>query len=130
MLDRGASEAGGSDCRVWHGYDSPMALTPITSELIDEAARRLARAAPDAEIVLFGSHARGDSHLHSDVDFLVIEPQVANGAEESVRLRRELRGLPVAFDIIVVSRSYAERRRHVYGNVVNAALSEGKILAS
>jgi predicted nucleotidyltransferase len=106
-----------------------MALAPITDELIAEAARRLAAAAPDAEIILFGSHARGDADEHSDLDFLVIEPEVESWGEESVRLRRWLRGLCVAADIIVVSRAYAEKWRDTHGGVVHAALDEGKVLA-
>jgi len=106
-----------------------MALTAITEELIEEAARRLAAAAPDAEIILFGSHARGDAGEHSDLDFLVIEPHVESWGEESLRLRRQLRGLCVAADIIVVSRDHAERRRDTDGDVVHAAFGEGRVLA-
>jgi predicted nucleotidyltransferase len=57
----------------------------IDETLIEEAGRRLAAAAPDAEVILFGSHARGEANPHSDVDFLVVEPEVANEAEEAVR---------------------------------------------
>ena len=38
-------------------------------------------------MILFGSHARGEARPHSDVDFLVVEPEVANEAEESVRTK-------------------------------------------
>jgi predicted nucleotidyltransferase len=46
-------------------------------------------------VVLFGSRARGDSHAHSDVDLLVIEPSVDDPIAESVRLRSVLNGLKV-----------------------------------
>jgi predicted nucleotidyltransferase len=107
-----------------------MALTTITDELIAEAARRLAAAAPDAEIILFGSNARGDAGPRSDVDFLVIEPEVANEAEESVRLLRELEDLRLPADIIVVSRHYADECGDLVGGIVHAALSEGRELLS
>jgi predicted nucleotidyltransferase len=106
-----------------------VALALITDELIAEAGRRLRAAAPEAEVILFGSHARGDANEHSDLDLLVIEPEVESWGEESVRLRRELHGLCVAVDIVVVSRAYAEKWRDVYGDVVHSALSEGKVLA-
>jgi uncharacterized protein len=81
----------------------------IDEVTIDEAARRLSGASPPGtRVILFGSHARGEAGKHSDLDFLVIEPEVANAAEESVRLRRTLRGLLFAADVIVrASRGFA-----------------------
>ena len=46
-------------------------------------------------MVLFGSRARGAADRGSDVDLLVIEPEVDDAAKESVRLRCALRGLGV-----------------------------------
>jgi predicted nucleotidyltransferase len=105
-------------------------MNPIDETLIAEAGRRLAAAAaPDSQVVLFGSHARGEANSHSDVDFLVVEPEVENEAEESVRLHRTLRDLRVPADVIVVSREYAERWREVRGGLIHAALSQGRVLA-
>jgi uncharacterized protein len=95
----------------------------IDESLIAEAARRLVDAAPGARVILFGSHARGEADPHSDVDFLVIEPQVDDEAGESVRLRRALRGLRLPADIIVVGSHYAEDWANVRGSLVHAALS-------
>jgi predicted nucleotidyltransferase len=72
-------------------------------DVIAEAARRLSAAAPGAQIILFGSHARGDAGPDSDLDFLVVEPAVEDVVAESVRLRRTLRGLGLFADIVVVS---------------------------
>jgi predicted nucleotidyltransferase len=112
----------------YDGYD-PRAMQVVDESLIAEAGRRLTKAAPGAEVILFGSHARGEAHSHSDVDFLVVEPEVSNGAGESVRLRRELRGLRLPADVIVVSRHYAEEWRDVRGGLIHAALSEGRCLS-
>jgi len=62
------------------------------------------------------------------VDFLVIEPDVDDWMAESVRLRRVLRGLPAAFDVVVVHDEYAEEWKDVYGTVVHAALEEGQVV--
>jgi predicted nucleotidyltransferase len=102
----------------------------VDEELIAEAGRRLAEAAPDARVILFGSHARGEAGPHSDLDFLVIEPAIEDATEESVRLRRALRGLRVAADIVVVSEDEAEDWRDVHGSVIHAALAEGRPLAA
>jgi uncharacterized protein len=98
--------------------------------VIEEAGRRLLEAAPRARVILFGSHARGEAGPHSDLDFLVIEPEVENVIGESVRLRRALRGLDVFADVVVVSEDEAEAWRNVYGTVIHAALSEGRPLAA
>jgi uncharacterized protein len=127
LLDRRWRSAAlsGPDVRA----DYPLGMASITDELIAEAARRLTDAAPaDAQIILFGSAARGQAGLHSDLDFLVIEAEVADWGEESFRLRETLDSLRIAADIVVVSRDDVERWRDVYGTVVHAALSEGKVM--
>ena len=56
----------------------------VDQAVIEEAGRRLARAAGEsAQVVLFGSHARGDAGARSDLDFLVVEPKVENEARRS-----------------------------------------------
>jgi predicted nucleotidyltransferase len=101
----------------------------IDERVIAEAGRRLAAAAPGARVILFGSHARGDAALHSDLDFLVVEPEVDDDGGEAVRLMRVLRDLRVPADVIVVSERYAEDWRDVRGTLVHAALSHGRVLA-
>lgn len=98
--------------------------------LIEEAGRRLAEAAaPGTRVILFGSHARGSAGRSSDLDFLVVEPDVEHAGEESVRLRRALRGLGVAADVVVISAKDVDAWRDVPGSLVHAALSEGRELA-
>jgi predicted nucleotidyltransferase len=98
--------------------------------VIGEAARRiLAAAPPGSRVILFGSHARGEAGEHSDLDLLVIEPEVEDWGKESVRLYRTLqRG--VYADIIVVSEESVREWRDVYGTVINSALREGRELAA
>jgi predicted nucleotidyltransferase len=98
-------------------------------ELISEAGRRLGQAAPDAQIVLFGSHARGDAGPESDLDFLVIEAKVQSRHQESLRLRRTLRGMNVPADVIVVTSEQVEEWRDVQGTLIHEALQEGRVLA-
>lgn len=101
-------------------------MTPPGStaqELIDQAARMLLDAAPlGSEVILFGSHARGDAGYYSDVDFLIVEPEVSDAWRESVRLRRHVASIPLAMDVIVVSRARFEaERNHRNGLVAEAA---------
>jgi predicted nucleotidyltransferase len=102
----------------------------IDEALIGEVGRRLAAAAPGARVILFGSSARGSTGPHSDLDLLVVEPSVQSPDDESVRLRRELSDVLVSMDIIVVSEDYVEQWRDVRGSLVNAAFSDGRVLAA
>lgn len=54
--------------------DTIQRMRAVDETLVAEAARRLAVAAPDAQVILFGSHAHEEANPHSDVSFLVIEP--------------------------------------------------------
>jgi predicted nucleotidyltransferase len=97
--------------------------------LIKEAARRLSAAAPDADVILFGSRARGESRPDSDLDLLVIEPDFDRRGEEYGRLRKELRGLDVAIDLVIYRKREAEKWRDVSGSFVHRVLGEGRVLA-
>jgi uncharacterized protein len=104
-------------------------MSMTNESLIDEAGRRLAAAAPGAKVILFGSRARDEARPDSDLDLLVIEPgEVPKRRAETARLRRELRGLEVALDVIVVSAKHAEEWGHFKGSMLNEALSEGRVL--
>jgi uncharacterized protein len=101
-----------------------------TAEIVERAGRLLADAAPPkSEVILFGSHGRGDAVADSDFDFLVIEPSVASRAAEMVRLRAVLDPLKVAADVVVVPREYAESWGDVPGTLIHDALAEGRVLA-
>lgn len=97
-------------------------------ELIVEAGRRLAEAAPDSQVILFGPHALEKASPHDEVGFLVIKPKVDSEAEESVRLHRTLRDMRMPANVLVVSRDYADRWREVRGGIVHAAFSHGRVL--
>jgi predicted nucleotidyltransferase len=100
----------------------------VTQEKIDAAARLLADGARSARVVLFGSYARGDAREDSDVDFLVIEPVVADRAREMVRLRRLLRPLRIPVDVLVYSYEEVNRWAHQPGSALYWALREGKVM--
>lgn len=102
----------------------------VDEGLIAEAGRRLSQAAGEsAQIILFGSHARGNARIDSDLDFLVIETEVDNRRAESVRLRRELRGLGVAADVVVVSADHVAEWGDVKSTMLHQVLREGRVLA-
>ena len=66
--------------------------------------------------------------VRSDIDILVIEPEVDNEAIESVRLMREMRDLRLPFEVVVVGQRDAGDWRDVRGSLVHSAI-EGRVLA-
>ena len=95
-----------------------------------ELAARLHNAAPSgSEVVLFGSYATGKASPDSDVDFLVIEPQVASRFGEMVRLRRVLKGTPVGVDILVIGRDAYAKWRQIPRSIYWSIEQEGKSLS-
>jgi len=99
--------------------------------MIDEAARRLLEAAPaGSRVILFGSYARGEADPASDVDFLVVEPQVKDWAEESVRLGRTLDKFDMAVDVIVTSRKVFDYWKDTINTLAYRVTREGKVYES
>lgn len=100
----------------------------VPSEKIEAAVRILSVAVRPARIILFGSYARGDARDDSDLDLLVIEPQVEDRAKEMVRLRRLLRPLRIPADILVYSAEEVARWGEQPGSALYWALREGKVV--
>ena len=96
--------------------------------LLAETTRLLVAAAHPETIILFGSHARRDFNEHSHLDLLIILPTGVDRFDEVVRLRLVLRDIPMAIDVIVYSRAFAEERRHPRGTMLYHALREGRVL--
>lgn len=95
---------------------------------IEKAVSILKKAVPHSTIILFGSHARGDAGEGSDLDFLVVEPEVRARRREMVRLTDLLRPLRIPVDVLVVSRDNFESWSNAPGTVIYRAAREGKVL--
>lgn len=99
---------------------------------IDAAAKALLAAAPaGSRVILFGSCARGTARLDSDIDFLVIEPEVKDRFGEIFRLRKAVEVVfgeaaqPV--DIIVTDEERFRRSKGVPNTLAFEAASEGRM---
>ena len=93
---------------------------------VREAVDRLVKHFDPLRIVVFGSYARGDSRPGSDLDLLVVLPEVVDKRETAVRMRRALADLPVPKDVLVTTPPEIERRGDSTWHVVGIALQEGE----
>ena len=98
------------------------------TELFFEITRRIRATTVPEQIILFGSHARGEADADSDLDLLVVVPGIRYPRRASTRVRRALRGLMVPIDVIVATPEQVERYRDSIGLVYRAALQEGIVL--
>ncbi len=89
---------------------------------------RIAEAFNPERILLFGSRARGDDGEWSDVDLLVVMPDGTDRHRAAVEMRRALRTVPTAKDIVVTTPDEIARRGRVPGTVLRAALREGRVV--
>ena len=100
----------------------------MDSTTIEKAVELLLEAAPaGSKVILFGSHARGDARPDSDLDFLVIEPRVADHHAEMVRLEHVMQPLPVSVDVLVTTEAIFEQWRDTPGTVLYEAAKEGRV---
>lgn len=105
-------------------------LRVVDGRTIEEAARTLLAAAPGSKVILFGSHARGEADPWSDVDFLVVEPEVKDWAEESMRLGRTLDKFDMAVDVIVMGRKEFDYWKDTINTLAYRVTCEGKVYES
>ena len=95
---------------------------------LPEITRRIVKTSDPEKIILFGSYARGETNPDSDLDLLVIVPNVKRLRAESVRVRRSLRGLLIPIDVVIATPEQIDRLGNVTGLVYHTALSEGKVV--
>lgn len=105
-----------------------MRTTDSISRIVDDAVRILVAEAHPSRIILFGSAARGDTTGGSDLDFLVVLPEVRNRYLEMVRLGEALSHLSLPTDVLVYSESEVQERGHLKGTALYRALREGRVL--
>jgi predicted nucleotidyltransferase len=80
-------------------------------------------------IILFGSYAKGRAGANSDLDILVVaEDSLESCRNESVRIRKALRGILMPMDILVVRSRDLDELAAVPGLIHATILEEGKVV--
>ena len=92
---------------------------------VPEVVRLLVERFRPDRVVLFGSVARGDDGRDSDIDLLVVLPELhVRHHDAAVAMLRALRDLPVPVDVVVTDQAALQERAATPG-VVRVACREG-----
>jgi predicted nucleotidyltransferase len=105
-------------------YNCGMDTVQLLPGMTDQIVRRFA----PMRIILFGSQARGEANTSSDVDLLVVLPQIKDKRQTAIEIRRALVSFSVPKDILVTTPEEISRRGNLVGTLLHTALKEGKIL--
>ena len=101
-----------------------MTTDAVISDMVDRIVSRF----DPSRVLLFGSQARWSASEWCDVDLLVVMTDVTDKRKAAIAIRRSLRDLLVSKDIVVTTPDEIDRRGHVVGTVLHAAIREGKVL--
>lgn len=103
----------------------------VDESAIQNAADVLLVAAPaGSRLFLFGSQATGTADDRSDVDFLVVEPEVEDRVREMLRLAESVRPLRIPVDIVVLSSQAFDYWKDTPNSLAYRVAKEGRLYGS
>ena len=104
----------------------------VTDALLDQMVQAIVEEVDPEQVILFGSHARGDQRDDSDVDLVVVEAEpfgeTRSRRMEAVRLWKALSAFIVPKDILLYSSDEVDFWRGSPTHVLGRALREGRTL--
>lgn len=111
---------------------SSLHISNSEENLLREIVEVIIRVRSPEAIILFGSRARGDARIESDMDLLVIEkepfsPQRSR-RKEVTHLQMILRKFPFSKDILLYSRDEFDYWRNSLNHLIGRASREGRVL--
>lgn len=96
------------------------------SRKVDELVRRIVEEVHPLRIILFGSVAKGEGGLDSDIDLLVVMPEGVHRRRIAQLLYQNISGLGVPFDILVATPEDLKKHKDNIGLIYRSILQEGR----
>jgi len=107
---------------------SPMAVLPLTEELLAEIRTRIVDALAPERVILFGSYAERRATVDSDLDLLVVTERPVSRKERLARTQDLFRDMPLPVQVITISRREFEETRDVIGGIAYPATKYGRVI--
>ncbi|HVS39070.1 MAG TPA: nucleotidyltransferase domain-containing protein [Gemmataceae bacterium] len=106
----------------------PRTANNTVQTQINRMVQRIVRKFRPQQVILFGSHARGDAGPDSDVDLLVVMDFEGSAFNKGLEVRHALHDILFPKDIIVTRPEDFAWRKEVVGTIEWPAAREGKVL--
>lgn len=101
----------------------------VTPEKVETVIQRIIEIGRPKRLILFGSFVAGTTDEHSDLDVLVVTADESiDPRKESVRIRRELRGVFMPMDILVVPEGRLRELADMPGLIYREILRTGRVV--
>jgi len=102
-------------------------LSPLWAGIVQEVTRRIVATVQPQRILLFGSAVKSQMKTDSDLDFLVIVKGPAHRRKLAQDIYRNLHGVGVPVDIVVVTEEDVKLYGDKIGTILRPALAEGQV---
>ncbi len=100
----------------------------LDEQTLQQVVDRIVAVAQPSRVIVFGSYGRGDATEDSDLDLMVIAPEVENKYAEMSRLHQVVGSVGTGVDLLVYSEREYLRRSQVPGTILYWARKEGRAL--
>ncbi|MEW6619481.1 MAG: nucleotidyltransferase domain-containing protein [bacterium] len=100
----------------------------VTQEQIDEVKRRIVENIKPEKIILFGSYASGNPTKDSDLDILIIKESNLPRYKRGREIRKYLRGLKIAIDLLVYTKEEIQKWSDVKPAFITTVMEKGKVI--
>src|SRR5262249_37251149 len=95
---------------------------------IDSMVKRIVKKFQPEQVILFGSHARGEAGPDSDVDLLVVMDYEGTARDKGLEILQALHDFLVPKDVIVTKPADFAWRKDIVGTIEWPAAREGKVI--
>ena len=107
-------------------------MIEINKQILTEITTAIVQEINTDQIILFGSHDRGDSKIGSDLDLLIVEGEPfghgRNRRREIAHVRKALAKFRIPKDILIYSKAEVMNWHNSINHIIAHCLQEGRVL--